>query len=429
MSALPPRIDFLLHCNFGDFLETREFKLKFRTVLGKFGDELTEDAWNGFGVFRSKMEMVVGLVVNDALGRSPDNPMSFKDAIAQFDNLNRHFRVTKNETADTFLRSVRWGISGFQIFKNMDTHGHQSDQYPNHVPIVDCVKKYWSTIAYVQMQTIVCCLEWLHDAFVRWQRLDSAPNGRSSTYPGIERSPSPTHDSDRQASPPVTPPAHRYPTTAAPLPSPPSKHEISSPRPPPDMPVSLHVSPVVVAATAQDMLAVPRQQPPLLPPAGFPPLPVAAPAPSPIAVYRAPVNVVTPMQTPPISKTKFTTDVYNELVRRDKLGVKPRYFAKCKYTVCKNQSCNYGHSNQELKIIGVTRAISIGDVWKTVECNNPNCQFPGCDYLHESDKRSAIDSLKVQARDIVDHARVSDDAGDALMVTFCDGRTVNVKMK
>ncbi|EQC37751.1 hypothetical protein SDRG_04778 [Saprolegnia diclina VS20] len=220
----PVRIDFLSHCSDGDFFSTRAPKAKFRTALREFRDLLSDESSTGFDLFRSKMETVVHLVVNDAVGGTV---ASFDVALNVLDSLSRHFQAARDETAKSYLRTIRWGISGFQVFKSMDAASRDGGNlYPNRVPIVDCVTRHWSVIAYVQMEMIVCCLEWLHGALVAWNTAQeearasrASSSEQSSVADPTERPSTPNVAAPSMPPPPqytIDPSTHNYAAAAPP---------------------------------------------------------------------------------------------------------------------------------------------------------------------------------------------------------------------
>ncbi|KDO25612.1 hypothetical protein SPRG_08911 [Saprolegnia parasitica CBS 223.65] len=446
----PVRIDFLSHCSDGDFFSTRAPKAKFRTALREFRDLLSDESSTGFDLFRSKMETAVHLVVNDAVG---GNVPTFDVALNVLDSLSRHFQAVRDETAKAYLRTIRWGITGFQVFKSMDATSRLGGNLNhNHATIANCVKDHWSVIAYVQMEMIVCCLEWLHGALVAWNATQE--DARASRASASEQS-SVADPTERPSTPnvPTEPPTPQYTID-------PSTHNITAP---PTASSGLPRAPPPSTSTLEQMLSSLSTGPLPLPSgqtsfSGGPTSTVGRSSPSTSRIVSSPstsrivssiespfdeasrlsaardgqaaypptFNAPSPFRMSSPLLSKLATDVLKELRTRSCLGMKPRHYAKCKReNWCTSASCSYGHTKEELKIIGIARAIARGGMWKTSVCDkSPKCPYGiGCDYLHDDDKRETIHAIKSHASQLVDHTYVTD---GQLYIEFYNGETVTI---
>ncbi|EQC26033.1 hypothetical protein SDRG_16099 [Saprolegnia diclina VS20] len=141
-------MSLIVHCNYCDLITDEKRKDDLRKYLEDFQNKLATVGSPDLGAYNSLMESVVCLVVEDALGR--------------IKGLKRYRSAATNRPGEGFLRSVQWGIEGFKVFKNMKTDCQAGDDLANYVPLVECVEQNWSALALVLMESIVCCLRWLH---------------------------------------------------------------------------------------------------------------------------------------------------------------------------------------------------------------------------------------------------------------------------
>ncbi|OQR97135.1 hypothetical protein ACHHYP_12676 [Achlya hypogyna] len=155
----PSQVDLLSLCADGDFIHDRDARKHLRGLLREFRDLLTDDAWLGFGVYRRLIENVVLTVVNDAVGGGVS---SVDAALCYLDRLGRHLSAQKAHAQLACMNTMRWGMSGFSVFKAMDTLGQSSGHSPDPGAVLEGVKQYWAYLAHVQVRAIVFCLEWLH---------------------------------------------------------------------------------------------------------------------------------------------------------------------------------------------------------------------------------------------------------------------------
>ncbi|KDO18603.1 hypothetical protein SPRG_16069 [Saprolegnia parasitica CBS 223.65] len=277
-------VDLLVNCRDGDFMVNEEAKKELRKQLRQFRDRLATDATPDLGTHRNLMEGIVFFVVKDAVG---DSVASFDDALGRIKGLKGYLIGAKNKPGEGFLRSVSWGIEGFKVFKNMETHYQAGDDLANYVPLVLCAKQNWSALALVLMESII--------TVTRVAELQQTAN-----------------------------------------------------------------------------------------------------------------------------------DVIQELRKRKSLNLLPRYYLRCsRGNQCATPGCNYAHSAEDMHIVGVARAVALGDRWKATRCvHQPNCRYDTrCDNQHESDDRDAILRLQNVAREIV---RTSYVRLGELYVEFLSGETVAV---
>ncbi|KDO21944.1 hypothetical protein SPRG_13125 [Saprolegnia parasitica CBS 223.65] len=357
-------VDLLVNCRDGDFMVDEEAKKELRKQLRQFRDRLATDATPDLGTYRNLMEGIVFFVVKDAVGVSV---ASFDDALGRIRGLKGYLIGAKNKPGEGFLRSVQWGIEGFKVFKNMETHYQAGDDLANYVPLVMCAKQNWSALALVLMESIVCCLEWLHRTL------------RVSLHNGARLAPA---TSARQ------PVAAAKPLTTAPL---------SYTGPPP------------ATTTASRPLAEP---------------PLPAPAVAALGPHLAAAAQITVTRVAELQQT--ANDVIQELRKRKSLNLLPRYYLRCsRGSQCATPGCNYAHSAEDMHIAGVARAVALGGRWKSTKCaHQSNCRYDArCDNQHESDDRDAILRLQNVAREIVRTTYVR--LGE-LYVEFLSGETVAV---
>ncbi|EQC33989.1 hypothetical protein SDRG_08668 [Saprolegnia diclina VS20] len=373
-------LDFLDLCADGDFL-SRGPRQDFRRELRGFRDLLWDNAWGGFGVYRKSMETIVHIVVNDAVG---GGVASFDAALRHLDRLGSHLSSIDAKAGSTYLRTLRWGMTGFQVFKNMDTHGRPSADLPDHAPLLESIKAEWITIAGVQMKSIVTCFEWLHGAL---GRLD----GKSET---------------------TRAPVRHHAPRATPLASP--------EREPSPSPTRVDPKPLGVRTTLYDdgdsarTAVATRAEPSRVSSSYVAPVPYQAPPPLQMASMDKPLQDLVKM-------------VLLELQDRYRAQLRPRFYQQCtRAAFCKIPGCNYWHTDEDRILVGVTRAIMMRGLWKTTYCKyGSECPYlqGGCNHLHDHDGRE-IDQMKSMANRLVD--RVLEKATGEVEVHFVNGKKVKV---
>ncbi|KDO28697.1 hypothetical protein SPRG_06551 [Saprolegnia parasitica CBS 223.65] len=376
-------LDFLDLCADGDFL-SRGPRQDFRKELRGFRDLLWDNAWAGFGVYRKSMETIVHIVVDDAVG---GGVASFDAALRHIDRLGSHLSSIDAKAGSTYLRTFRWGMTGFQVFKNMDTHGKPSADLPDHAPLLESIKAEWITIAGIQMKSIVTCFEWLHGALgqldgkteTRAPVRHYAPRATQVVSPEREPSPSPSPSPTRIESKPLG-----VQTTA-------SYDE---------------------GGTARTSL-VTRAEPSRVSSNYVAPAPYQAPPPLKTVVMDKPLQDLVKM-------------VLVELQDRYRASLRPRFYQQCtRAAFCKIPGCNYWHSDEDRVLVGVTRAIMMRGVWKTTYCKyGAECPYiQACNHLHDHDGRE-IDQMKSLAHRLVE--RILEKATGEVEVHFVNGKKVKV---
>ncbi|OQR97130.1 hypothetical protein ACHHYP_12677 [Achlya hypogyna] len=149
-------------------------------------------------------------------------------------------------------------------------------------------------------------------------------------------------------------------------------------------------------------------------------------APTPL-IPPAKVKKTIPVTDKPLRD--FANDVYKELRCRSRQERKPRLYGMCSSNKwCSQSNCNFAHSSDELKVVGVARAIAKGSMWKSTPCNvSERCSFGShCDYLHDDDDRMEFIEMKRLARLLVDHTYAKTEK--VLEIVFSDGKTTTVLM-
>ncbi|KAF0692408.1 Aste57867_16514 [Aphanomyces stellatus] len=404
-------VDLLSMCNFGDFILSSQRREVFRKSLSTFQATMQSPSGTWDPRLRQFMEAALIYPIEDAIDNG--RPFDIDMALNEIYSLKAYYKqVDKSKEADTLFRKLFFGIEAFRVFNNSTAH-HQQGQgrgLPSSDVIDEQFQLHWKVHLDLAMRTIVHYIVWIHKE-IRTRHSKVEPDARQTVVPNTNfpnRSSAQAREQIHVVSP-APAPTVETPTSQLP---------------------HFETTPVGSAAMLQPTDTRPRLNSaprPIWPPLPEPATPTlnTEPAPLPSALSLVPGLTSLGAGPSPLAVLRELQDhVIQELRERTEMGRRARFWVMCSQGNCPT-GCNMAHTAQEMKIIGICRAVSVPG-WKATTCNKAaSCTFGvRCDYIHPSDDIQLIEAIKQTASQL-ETCLVMDGTSMAL-VRFGDGAQVQV---